>query len=143
VTVGVNADGQKALDDLRAETSYFPEELDAYRFAIAFSIGNGLAEHLVPVKGVDTKYNIGTLDRDQRVRKLIQASFPDTPRPYALAERLAHVGLLHLRTQLVESHRTLNEILTVTEAGDEQALGAEDEGPAAAPSTEEDGAATA
>jgi hypothetical protein len=133
VTVGVNADGQKALDALRGETPYFPEELDAYRFAIAYSIGNGLAEHLVPVKGADTKYNIGTLDRDQRVRKLIEASFPETTRPYALAEQLAHVGLLHLRTQLVDSHRTLHEILADAQQDkDDQEVDA---------NTEEDGGA--
>lgn len=113
VTVGVNAEGQKALDALLAETPYFSEEQDAYRFAIAFSIGNGLADQVVPVRGAETKFNIGTLDRDNRLSTLIQTAFPDrADRPYAFAEQLAHVGLVNLRTQLVESHQTLSEILS-------------------------------
>ena len=117
VTVGVNPEGQKALDEIRAETEYFPDEQDAYRFAIAYSIGAGL-DPVVP-RGSETKFSVGTLDRDGRLRDLIRAAFPDEERPYALAEQLAHVGLLSLRTQLVESHLTFDALLSA--AGDDAA----------------------
>jgi len=107
VTVGITPTAATALERLM-ETGWFRDEMDAYRLAIAAAIAAGLEGE--PISGAQTKYNVGTLDRDGRMRDLLVAVRGST-RPYEDAERLANTGLALLRDRLVDRDETLAEAL--------------------------------
>lgn len=109
-TVGVTAEGQECLDQIM-ETGWFRREMDAYRLAVAVGIGNGLPEDETSSR-FDTKWNVGTIDRDGMLAALIQALLPDEVRPYARAERLAAVGLRFLRGRLIDDHASLEDLMS-------------------------------
>ncbi len=109
VTVGVTREGAANLASLM-ESRWFDEEVDAYRVAIAAAVGAELnvAEALT---GVQTKYNVGSLDRDGSIAALVRAMFPDAARPYDYAERLADAGLRYLKVRIVDQGMLLAEAL--------------------------------
>ncbi len=109
VTVGVTREGAANLASLM-ESRWFDEEVDAYRVAIAAAVGAELnvAEALA---GVQTKYNVGSLDRDGSIAALVRAMFPDASRPYDYAERLADAGLRYLKARIVDQGMLLADAL--------------------------------
>src|SRR5262245_34860111 len=101
-TLGVT---QQGADDLAAlfESGWFKEEMDVYRLAIGVAVGKDLAPDEGEVQGVTTKWNIGTIDFDGRLRRLITASSGSpVARPYADAEKRAAAGLRFLRVRIVD-----------------------------------------
>ena len=113
VTVGVTPDGAENLAALM-ETGWFQDEMDAYRLAISTALAESL--EAPAVSGAQTKFNVGTLDRDGRLRELVTL-LHDSPRPYEDSERLAHAGLQLLRRRIVDDQMTLTEALGAS-AGD-------------------------
>jgi hypothetical protein len=96
--------------------------MDAYRLAIAVALGRDLD---VPseMQGVETMFNVGSLDRDGNLRALVLARAPDAGRPYEYAERLAEVGMRFLREGLVDAQQTLTSLV----GGDEPALSSQED----------------
>jgi hypothetical protein len=94
-------------------TKWFAEERDAYKVGIAIALR---AEINVdqPLGGTTTKFNIGTLDPDQKLVALIQTLLgSDAGDPVVLAERLAEQGLLVLAAKLVDQEEKLSDVLGV------------------------------
>lgn len=109
-TVGVTPAGATALERLMS-TGWFTEEIDAYRLAIACAISKALVVS-ASLPGVQTKFNVGTLNKDDQVRTIV-AGFSDEAgeRPFAHAEKLADVGLKYLVERLVDREETLSSVL--------------------------------
>jgi hypothetical protein len=113
VTVGVTPDGAENLAALM-ETGWFQDEMDAYRLAISTALSEAL--DAPSISGAQTKFNVGTLDRDGRLRQLVTL-LHDSPRPYEDSERLAHAGLQLLRRRIVDDQMTLAEALGTADIG--------------------------
>jgi hypothetical protein len=112
VTVGLTPAGAEALAKVMS-TNWFAEEKDAYKVGIAIALR---AEINVdqPLGGATTKFNIGTLDPDQKVVALIQTFLgSEAGDPVVLAERLAEQGLLVLAAKLVDQEEKLSDVLGV------------------------------
>jgi hypothetical protein len=110
VTVGVTATGAANLEAVMA-TGWFTEEVDAYRSAVALALKLGMTP-LATLTGVQTKYNVGTLDRDGKLAQLVRLMAPAAgARPYEYVERLADAGLGALRARLVDGGALLSETL--------------------------------
>lgn len=118
VTVGLTAEGRAALAELMT-TGWFRDEVDAYRVAIAVALSKGLVTDESRLKGVETKFNVGTLNRRDEVRQLLSRLVPEvSDRPIEYAERLADAGLRHLATKLVDQDELLSDVLLTTSDDD-------------------------
>jgi hypothetical protein len=90
-TVGLTNESHEILKQLKRD-GIFKEMVDGYRFGIALAIayGNIASEDIK----TNTIFNIGTLDPDDKLQKIIIEFFPDaTEKPYTYAERLAEWGV--------------------------------------------------
>lgn len=98
-TIGASDLGHGLLARL-ASDGVFPEEMDAYRFAI----GLGLSlNKRTPLTTRRTKFNLGSFDKDEAVSSLIVALMPDAASdPYRAAEELAETGFVRM-SQAVSS----------------------------------------
>jgi hypothetical protein len=110
--VGLTNRGGEALAVLM-KTGLFPNESDAYRVGIAYSLAKPLNMNAAPESGYHTKFNaVGGLDTDGRIRQLIEILRPDlSERPYATAEKLAELGIVELARR-VNEHDSIPTILS-------------------------------
>lgn len=111
-TVSASNAANTALDMLTKVHHWFEDGIEAYRVAIAVALARGLSEDDVPERvNATTKYNVGSLDPEGRIRDLISIMRPqDSVRPYAVAEWLAEAGLAYILRQL-EDGALLSEVL--------------------------------
>jgi hypothetical protein len=87
-TIGASERGRRVLKWL-AERA-FPEEMDAYRFAIALGLSVG---RQTPLVGRQTSFNLGSFDKDGSVATLIRSLIAIEPsQTYRAAEELAETG---------------------------------------------------
>jgi hypothetical protein len=111
ITVGLTVRGAENLAQVM-ETGWFNRDLDAYRAAIGVAIAQGRVSEPEEMAGASTKYNVGTLDNDGKLRQLLLAFVPAArERPYEYAERLADAGLAYLVARLVQEGALLSEVL--------------------------------
>ena len=110
INVGLSRRGDEDLAVLM-EKNWFDQELDAYRVAIAVALARSLPIESGPLPGLQNKFNIGSLDRDGRLRALISHLGGAPTRPYETAEKLADAGMRYLREQIVDAGRPLTEVL--------------------------------
>jgi hypothetical protein len=111
VTVGLTQVGLGHLSEV-LETGWFEEEMDAYRVAIAVALARGLCADAGGMVGVKTKFNVGSLDNDGKLRTLITTLAPSSgDRPYEHAERLAEAGVAYLAEKLGRQGATLTDVL--------------------------------
>lgn len=117
-TLSTSLSANDALARLVAH-GFFAEQVEAYRVGIAVALARGLTPGDVPErKNVTTKYNVGSVDPEGKLRTLVQLLLPDqAERPYAAMEWLAEAGLRFLINQIDAEHRMLSEALTA--AGEE------------------------
>lgn len=88
-TVGATERGRRVLKWLQ-DQQVFPQEMDAYRFAIALGITIGKR---TPLVGRQTSFNVGSFDKDESVAALVQAFMPvEAAHVYRAAEELAESG---------------------------------------------------
>ncbi len=110
-TLGVTSEGAEALESVM-DTGWFAEEMDAYRIAISLALANDLIKDSSEMTGVYTKWNVGTLDPDGRLRSMVLAfSEGASDRPYAHAEARAAAGLGYLKLRLVDEQAELADVL--------------------------------
>lgn len=113
ITIGLSQEAHTMLKDLKEE-GLFNEMADCYRFAVALAIERNLD---VPEKvgQRQTIFNVGTLDPDGDLRRMIIALRPEAENsPYRYIERLAEVGVREVRsvTQNEGGEAALVSILT-------------------------------
>jgi hypothetical protein len=113
-TLGMTPEGQEDLRKVM-ETKWFDTEMDAFRLAVAVALGQGL-DVQDDLHGTDTKWNVGSLDRDGQMKTLIRTRLPDIQRPYEYAEKLADAGMRFLREGLVDAQQTLMAVVDASAA---------------------------
>ena len=87
---GASEEGNKAIQYLVNDKKWFEDERAAFRVALAY----GAARKLTPTVGekYKSKWNIGTLEQDGRIRTLLmEAGF--TKDPYTLVNALGDAAL--------------------------------------------------
>ncbi len=89
-TIGVTIRAQQVLD-LIGERGLFLDQMDVAKFAMALAIRRGVTPSDTP--GADTKWNVGSFDKDGRLRDLVPILFPDVEAPYRAVESLVNAGL--------------------------------------------------
>ncbi len=93
ITIAASDLGQSVLTRL-TEDRVFPEEMDAYRFAIGLGL---VLNKRTPLGNRRTKFNLGSFDKDDSVASLIVALMPDAAGdPYRAAEELAETGFVRM-----------------------------------------------
>lgn len=115
-TLSASNEANTALDLLTAY-GWFSDGIEAYRVAIAVALARGLTEEDAPERvNAQTKYNVGSVDPEGRLRSLITLMRPqDASRPYASAEWLAEAGL-YLIVRELEDGILLSDIIEHGEA---------------------------
>ena len=78
----------------------FRSELDAARFAMAHAINKGISPGRID--SADTKWNVGSVDVDGKLRSLLKALYPDVEEPFRLMEYLMNKGLSELAKSSTE-----------------------------------------
>ena len=96
-TIGISKTNAAALSTLVA-AGRFGSELDAAKFAMAYSIKLGIQSGASD--STDTKWNVGSVDPDGSLRSLLEALFPTVSEPYRLAEYLMNEGIRRLNESL-------------------------------------------
>lgn len=111
-TLGLTPAAQQLLDSLMA-LGWFRQEADVFRLAVSVGLARGLKKDPSDLVGLSTKWNVGTLDSDGRLRDLVRSLVPESgDHPFAYAELTAHAGLEWLKTKLVDEHAMLSEALS-------------------------------
>jgi hypothetical protein len=111
VTVGMTDQGSQYLAALM-ETGWFASEMAAFLLAISTALSRALHASEFPLRGVTTKWNVGSLDKDGRLRDIVKLMGPeDLQDPYEYAERLAEVGLEFLKHKIVDQELLLSDVL--------------------------------
>jgi hypothetical protein len=110
-TIGVTEANDKFLEAL-TQSGLFSDQMEAAKLGIALAIRNAVAPG--EASGVDTKWNVGSFDRDGHVRSVLNVLYPEIATPYRLAEHFINEGLGLLRP-LVEADPNL-DILKLQES---------------------------
>jgi hypothetical protein len=98
--IGLSEASHSKLKQL-SEDGHFNEMADAYRFAIALALAEGIVPPEITSK---TVYSVGTIDPDQSIKNVIQSLMGDQVQGmpvYRMAERLADWGIQELHAQVV------------------------------------------
>lgn len=104
-TIGLTSDNKELMADV---ISYFNEQRDAAKFAIALAIEEG--QEPDRAGNVETVWNVGSFDPDGEFRQLIKSLYPDVDQPYAAAEYCINEGF-----RILDSHLEENKDLDVLE----------------------------
>lgn len=99
-TIGVTTENREFLEQVM-ERGLFNDQMDAAKLGLALAIRYGV--NMGEASGADTKWNVGSFDRDGDIRSVLSAFYPDVSTPYRLAEHLVNEGLGILRSQLVKN----------------------------------------
>lgn len=89
-TIGILSENLTALQEL-VESGNFSSEIDAAKFAMAHAIKSGVTASTSD--GSDTKWNVGTVDPDGKLREMLGIFYPNVTEPYRLLEFLMNTGL--------------------------------------------------
>lgn len=116
INVGLSEGANDKLDELK-ELGIFSEKLDAYRFAVALAIAQGVNPPEINKR--ITFLNVGSLDPDQSLKRAIEALMPEVLQQtsvYRLIERLADWGVNELHAQAKAGEVDFVELLRQVEA---------------------------
>jgi hypothetical protein len=115
VTVGLTPGGAERLERV-LEGGWFQSDLDAYRAAIIVALGKGIVSDGDRMTGVKTKFNVGSLDPDGRLRDLVELlAIEPAARTFEYAERCADAGLEYMAGKLSNGKTLFSEVLLSTE----------------------------
>jgi hypothetical protein len=99
-TIGVTQENREFLE-LVIEQGLFSDQMDAAKLGMTLAIRRGI--HPGEATGVDTKWNVGSFDKDGHLRDVLRAIYPEISTPIRLAEYLVNEGLVILRKQMMEN----------------------------------------
>jgi hypothetical protein len=99
-TIGVTQENREFLERV-IEQGLFSDQMDAAKLGITLAIRRGIRPG--EATGVDTKWNVGSFDKDGHLRDVLRAIYPEISTPVRLAEYLVNEGLVILRKQMVEN----------------------------------------
>lgn len=108
-TIGLT-DVNKRIMDQVVEKMSFKREMDAAKFAFAFTVSTGVSP--AEVDGAGTIWNVGSFDEDGEIKVLIQNLFPSSVTPYRTLESLINTGFSLLAVELeANPNVTVKELL--------------------------------
>lgn len=109
-TVGLSSEAHAMLQSLK-EHQLFAEMLDGYRFAIAMALASGAAGS--PIEGgKNTFVNVGTLDRDGTLRRIVTAlARCPSDDAYNKAEQLAEWGVREMDRRFQDGQLDFGDLL--------------------------------
>lgn len=110
-TIGVTQENRAFLDKVIA-SGLFNDQIDAAKLGLSMAVREGVQAG--EATGVDTKWNVGSFDKDGLLRGVLLALYPEVDTPYRLAEHLINKGLV-----LLEAHLEANpdlDIVTLQES---------------------------
>lgn len=114
-TVGLSTEAHSMLQALK-EHEVFAEMLDGYRFAISLAIASGSSGASIK-GGKNTFVNVGTLDKDGNLRRVISAMLRcPLEEAYDKAELLAEWGVRELDRRLQDGILDVAELLEELQA---------------------------
>jgi hypothetical protein len=99
-TIGVTPDNEQVLVDVMSR-KLFHDQMDAAKFALSLAVKAGIQPS--DATGTDTKWNVGSFDKNGDMRILIPVLFPGTDAPYRAAESLVNAGLALIGRHLAET----------------------------------------
>jgi hypothetical protein len=110
--IGLTPEGSSALSDL-VHRGIFGSEGDGYKVAVAYALAVGMSPDAAPQKGFTTKFNAaGGLDRDGTLREVVTLLAPGgDERPYAVAEKLADLGVKALHARILQNESMADILL--------------------------------
>lgn len=118
VTVGLTAEASEVMERLM-ETELFVQELDLAKFALAFAIQKGVQPGS-SYPELTTKWNIGSLDPNGSLRKLMQIIYPGIESPTRAIEFLVNEGLRLLQEDLGKMPNATELVFSLMEAKAEE-----------------------
>lgn len=111
VTVGVSDKCNVFIKSL-LETEWFDSEMAVFLLSVSIALSYELKVSDKPLSGLTTKFNIGSLDRDGKLRDMVKViGSAGEKDPYEYAERLAEAGLEFLKVKLIDQGLLLSDIL--------------------------------
>ena len=96
-TIGVTPENRQFLADV-VESGLFNEEMDAAKLAMSVAILRGI--EIGEATSAETKWNVGSFDKDGHIKIVLVALFPEHPTPYRLSEYLINRGLQILKSEM-------------------------------------------
>jgi hypothetical protein len=123
--VGLTSEAAEQLIQLREDTSYFAEEADVYRVAVAIALAKNAS---VPEKlrqaSVTTKFRTVKVDMDsddelprldsvdRKLARMVELFYPESAgEPYRYSQFLAVIGISYLHGELIDRRRTLSQAI--------------------------------
>lgn len=94
-TIGITSRNERSLARL-VQAGQFGAELDAAKFAMAYAMRAGVG--VGSTEGAGTKWNVGTVDADGKLKALVESLYGELSEPYRLVEHLMNEGLGMLDT---------------------------------------------
>ena len=99
-TIGVTPENRQFLADV-VESGLFNEEMDAAKLAMSVAILHGVG--IGEATSAETKWNVGSFDKDGHIKIVLAALFPEHQTPYRLSEYLINRGLDLLRLEILSN----------------------------------------
>jgi hypothetical protein len=98
--IGLTDDGQKTVAFLTEQLGWFVEAQEAARFALAYSVREGLEPG--QTAGTETRWSPDLFDPTGEIRSVLRAMYPDNVTPVRLMEYLIDEGLRRIATKINE-----------------------------------------
>ena len=114
-TIGITKSNASLLSNI-VSAGRFADEMDAAKFAMAYAIRRGMRSGAT--QGAETKWNVGSIDRDGSLKSLVEALCPDTSEPYRLIEHLMNEGIQQI-SSATASGTDFYDILFPEQSGDQ------------------------
>lgn len=97
-TIGLTPENKDVMGEV---ISYFNEQRDAAKFAMAVAIESG--QEPDQAGNTETVWNVGTFDPNGEFRNLIKALYPDVDQPYTVIEYFINQGFRILDNHLEDN----------------------------------------
>jgi hypothetical protein len=97
--IGLTEDGQATVALLTDQLGWFGEAQEAGRFALAYSVREGV-EPGSPPAAVDTRWSPDGFDPTGEIRSVLRAMYPDNTTPVRLMESLIDEGLRRIKASV-------------------------------------------
>ena len=104
-TIGVTPSNEVILEDL-VERGLFADQIEAAKFAMSIAVKANIK--IEETRGTETKWNVGSIDKDGSIRELITALYDDINTPYKSLEFLINAGL-----ELIGKHIAKNQEIDI------------------------------
>jgi len=107
-TIGISPENDLVLQKIM-EKGFFLQEMDAAKFAMSLAILKGETKKIS--ESYNTKWNVGTFDTDDKLKKLFFVLYPKCDEPYKKSEMLANNGLKIIGQHMDDNGDLLLDVL--------------------------------